>query len=123
MGAALSGTMKSLIATATEHANNRVQFGKKLREFGSIKGKLATMAARAYGAESMAYLLASNMDRGATDFQLDAAVSKVYASEAAWYVADEAIQILGGLGYMHALQVERVCRDLRIFRIFEGKCC
>lgn len=60
------------------------------------------------------------MDRGYTDFQLEAAISKVYASEAAWFVVDEAIQILGGMGFMKSAGLERVMRDTRIFRIFEG---
>merc|ERR1711862_838463 len=60
------------------------------------------------------------MDAGYDDYQLEAAVSKIFASEAAWFVTDEAIQILGGNGYMRALGLEKVMRDLRIFRIFEG---
>lgn len=120
MGAALTGTMKSVLKGVTEHANNRVQFGRKIREYGSIKGKIATMTARAYAAESLAYMLAANMDRGMTDYQIEAAASKVFASDAAWYVADEGIQIMGGLGFMRSLPYERIQRDLRIFRIFEG---
>ena len=54
------------------------------------------------------------------DYQLEAAISKIFASEAAWYVTDEAIQILGGMGYMRDCGLEKVMRDLRIFRIFEG---
>merc|ERR1712018_790489 len=54
------------------------------------------------------------------DYQLEAAISKIFASEAAWFVTDEAIQVLGGNGYMRALGLEKVMRDLRIFRIFEG---
>merc|ERR1711923_240919 len=53
-------------------------------------------------------------------YQLEAAISKVFASEAAWFVTDEAIQILGGMGYMKDCGIEKVMRDLRIFRIFEG---
>ena len=78
------------------------------------------------------------MDSGYDDYQLEAAISKIFASEvtfylfilfilfnlfifqAAWDVTDEAIQILGGNGYMKALGLEKVMRDLRIFRIFEG---
>ncbi len=60
------------------------------------------------------------MDKGYTDFQLEAAISKIYASEAAWYVVDETLQILGGMGYMREAGVEKVLRDVRIFRIFEG---
>ncbi|GBM96318.1 Very long-chain specific acyl-CoA dehydrogenase, mitochondrial [Araneus ventricosus] len=71
-------------------------------------------------AESMAYMVSGNMDRGYVDFQLEAAISKVYASEVAWYVVDEAIQILDGMGFMRSAGLDRVLRDLRIFRRFEG---
>ena len=54
------------------------------------------------------------------DYQLEAAISKVFASEAAWFVIDEAIQVLGGLGYMKDYGLEKVMRDLRIFGIFDG---
>lgn len=120
MAAALSGTMKGLITKAADHAGNRVQFGNKLEKYGAIQEKLARMAMCQYVTESMAYMLSANMDQGATDFQLEAAISKIYASEAAWFVADECIQILGGMGYMKDCGAERVMRDLRIFRIFEG---
>ncbi len=120
MGATLTGTMKAVLQGATEHARTRVQFGKTIREYESVQNKLATMASRLYATESLAYMLAANMDRGMTDYQIEAAISKVYASESAWFVADEGIQILGGLGFMRALPFERIQRDLRIFRIFEG---
>lgn len=68
----------------------------------------------------MAYMIAANMDLGSQDYHLEAAISKVFGSESAWYVCDEAIQILGGMGFMKEAGLERVLRDLRIFRIFEG---
>lgn len=68
----------------------------------------------------MAYMISGNMDRGSQDYHLEAAISKVFASEAAWYVCDEAIQIMGGMGFMKETGLERIMRDLRIFRIFEG---
>lgn len=120
MAAALSGTQKSLIAQAVDHAANRVQFGQKIIQFGVIQEKLARMAMKHYVTESMAYIVCGLMDQGFKDFQLEAAISKIYASEAAWEVADECVQILGGMGYMKDCGTERVMRDLRIFRIFEG---
>merc|ERR1711923_578820 len=73
-----------------------------------------------YATESQAYMVSGIMDSGASDYQLEAAISKVFASDGAWFVTDEAIQILGGMGYMKDCGIEKVMRDLRIFRIFEG---
>ncbi|XP_055595023.1 very long-chain specific acyl-CoA dehydrogenase, mitochondrial [Uranotaenia lowii] len=120
MAATLSGTMRACIQKATEHATNRVQFGRKLETYGGIQEKLAKMAMHHYATQSMAYMISGNMDSGSTDYHLEAAISKVFASESAWYVCDEAIQILGGMGFMKDAGLERVMRDLRIFRIFEG---
>ncbi|EDV96496.1 GH15160 [Drosophila grimshawi] len=120
MGATLSGTMKKCIEIATEHANNRVQFGQKIKTFGTIQEKLARMNILQYATESMAFMIAQNMDSGSQDYHLETAISKIYASECAWQVCDEAIQILGGMGFMRETGLERIMRDLRIFRIFEG---
>ncbi|CAF0951253.1 unnamed protein product [Brachionus calyciflorus] len=120
MAAALSGTMKFSIKKAVEHATNRVQFGKHIIHYGAIQEKLARMAMLQYVTESMAYMLSANMDKGSLEFQIEAAISKVFASESAWAVTDEAIQILGGMGFMRDTGLERVLRDIRIFRIFEG---
>lgn len=120
MGAALSGTMRSVIQKATDHATNRIQFGSRIDGYGAIQEKIAKMSMIHYATESMAYMVAGTMDAGYDDYQLEAAISKIFASEAAWFVTDEAIQVLGGNGYMRALGLEKVMRDLRIFRIFEG---
>ncbi|XP_061405253.1 very long-chain specific acyl-CoA dehydrogenase, mitochondrial [Lethenteron reissneri] len=120
MAAALNGTMKASISKAVEHAANRTQFGSKIHTYGTIQEKIARMIMLQYTTEAMAYMISANMDSGATEFQIEAAISKVFASEAAWKVTDECIQILGGMGFMKDCGVERVMRDLRIFRIFEG---
>ncbi|XP_030151981.1 very long-chain specific acyl-CoA dehydrogenase, mitochondrial isoform X2 [Lynx canadensis] len=120
MAAALAGTMKGIIAKAVDHATNRTQFGDKIHNFGLIQEKLARMAILHYVTESMAYMVSANMDQGSTDFQIEAAISKIFGSEAAWKVTDECIQVMGGMGFMKEPGVERVLRDLRIFRIFEG---
>ncbi|XP_029067061.1 very long-chain specific acyl-CoA dehydrogenase, mitochondrial isoform X2 [Monodon monoceros] len=130
MAAAMAGTMKGIIAKAVDHAANRTQFGEKIHNFGMIQEKLARMAMLQYVTESMAYMVSANMDQGSTDFQIEAAISKIFGSEAAWKVTDDCIQIMGGMGFMKGCMiclplwqepgVERVLRDLRIFRIFEG---
>ncbi|XP_062239995.1 very long-chain specific acyl-CoA dehydrogenase, mitochondrial [Platichthys flesus] len=120
MAAALCGTMKGVITKAVDHAANRTQFGSKIHNYGAIQEKLARMAMLEYVTESMAYMISGNMDSGASEFQIEAAISKIFASEAAWTVTDECIQVMGGMGFMKDCGVERVMRDLRIFRIFEG---
>ncbi|PNF25569.1 Very long-chain specific acyl-CoA dehydrogenase, mitochondrial [Cryptotermes secundus] len=120
MAACLAGTMRAVTRKAVDHATTRLQFGRRIDSFGTIQEKLARMSTLQYVTESMAYMISGNMDSGSTDFHLEAAISKVFASEAAWTVTDEAIQILGGMGFMKECGLERVMRDLRIFRIFEG---
>nr|XP_040036219.1 very long-chain specific acyl-CoA dehydrogenase, mitochondrial [Gasterosteus aculeatus aculeatus]XP_040036220.1 very long-chain specific acyl-CoA dehydrogenase, mitochondrial [Gasterosteus aculeatus aculeatus] len=120
MAAALSGTMKGVINKAVDHAANRTQFGNKIHNYGVIQEKVARMAMLQYVTESMAYMISGNMDSGAKEFQIEAAISKIFASEAAWTVTDECVQVMGGMGYMKDTGLERVMRDLRIFRIFEG---
>nr|XP_053644634.1 very long-chain specific acyl-CoA dehydrogenase, mitochondrial-like [Cherax quadricarinatus] len=85
-----------------------------------LQEKLSRMAMLHYVSESMTYMISSNMDAGSKDYHLEAAISKCFASEAAWTVTDEAIQVMGGMGFMKETGLERVLRDLRIFRIFEG---
>lgn len=120
MAGTLAGTMTTCIAKATEHATQRVQFGKRLEEYGGVQEKLARMAMLQYVTQSMAYMVSGNMDGGSQDYHLEAAISKIFASEAAFWVCDESIQILGGMGFMRDTGLEKVLRDLRIFRIFEG---
>ncbi|XP_053666912.1 very long-chain specific acyl-CoA dehydrogenase, mitochondrial-like [Anopheles marshallii] len=120
MSGTLAGTMAHCIRKAAEHATTRVQFGQKIENFGNVQEKLARMAMHQYVSQSMGYMISGNMDAGHTDYHLEAAISKVFASEAAWYVCDEAIQILGGNGFMSASGLEKFLRDIRIYRIFEG---
>uniref|UniRef100_A0A668S778 Very long-chain specific acyl-CoA dehydrogenase, mitochondrial n=1 Tax=Oreochromis aureus TaxID=47969 RepID=A0A668S778_OREAU len=114
MAAALSGTMKSVIAKAADHAANRTQFGNKIHNYGAIQEKVARMTMLQYVTESMAYMISGNMDSGATDFQIEAAISKIFASVRNCVLFLEHINVCSDAG------MERVMRDLRIFRIFEG---
>ncbi|KAK6619623.1 hypothetical protein RUM43_012380 [Polyplax serrata] len=120
MASALSGTMRATTAKAIEFATQRLQFGQKIKEFAGVQEKLGRMAMLQYVTESLAYMISGNMDQGSTDYQVEAAISKCFASESAWTVTDEAIQIMGGMGFMKEPGLERVLRDLRIFKIFEG---
>ncbi|XP_006007880.1 complex I assembly factor ACAD9, mitochondrial [Latimeria chalumnae] len=121
MGSASAGMIKKLIEMTAEYACTRKQFNKKLSEFGLIQEKFATMAQKAYVMESMTYLTAGMMDRpGEPDCSVEAAMVKIFSSEGAWVCVSEALQILGGLGYMKDYPYERYLRDCRILLIFEG---
>lgn len=120
MAAALAGTQKQLIHRACDFAANRKQFTDKIMEYGAIQEKIARMSANHYATESIAYLVSQAMDAKAENYHLEAAIGKIFGSEKAWDCADETIQTMGGMGFMYEQGVEKVMRDLRIFRIFEG---
>jgi len=120
LGGGSVGAMKHVIHHAAVHARDRKQFGQPIAEFGLIKQKLGQMLIDCYAAESTVNLVAHMNDGGKQDYAVEAAISKVFATEALWRTADEALQIAGGLGYMRELPYERVVRDCRINRIFEG---
>jgi acyl-CoA dehydrogenase family member 9 len=120
LGGGSVGGMKKLISLAAAQANQRVQFDKPIREFGLVKQKVGQMIIDCYAAEATVTMVAELVDQGYQDYQVEAAISKVFASEALYRTADEALQIAGGNGYMCEFPYERVVRDSRINRIFEG---
>ncbi|XP_064604825.1 complex I assembly factor ACAD9, mitochondrial-like [Liolophura sinensis] len=121
MGSSGAGIVKKLINMTCDHAITRKQFGKSLCEFQIIQEKFARMAVKAYVMESMSYLTAGVLDSNPNaDMSLEAAMVKIYSSEAVWESVNESLQILGGLGYMKSYPFERYLRDSRILLIFEG---
>ncbi len=120
LAAGCVGGSKRLIKAAAAYANERTQFKHKLRDFGLIKKKFAEMALLTYAAESMTYMTCGLMDRGGRDYAIEAAMSKVFASEAMWTISNECLQVMGGLGYSREYAFERFVRDARINLIFEG---
>jgi acyl-CoA dehydrogenase family member 9 len=120
LGGGSIGAMKRLIEMATLQAKQREQFGKPISEFGLIKQKVGQMVIDCYATEACVTMVAALNDQGFQDYAVEAAISKVFASEALWRTVDEALQIAGGNGYMCDFPYERVMRDSRINRIFEG---
>ncbi|MCB9788525.1 MAG: acyl-CoA dehydrogenase family protein [Deltaproteobacteria bacterium] len=120
LGGGCIGAMKRLIALSAAHATERKQFGQPISEFGLIKQKIGHMVVDCYAAESAVTAVAALSDQGYDDYSVEAAITKVFASEALWRSADEGLQISGGSGYMRELPYERIVRDSRINRIFEG---
>ncbi|XP_035955589.1 complex I assembly factor ACAD9, mitochondrial isoform X2 [Halichoerus grypus] len=121
MGSTVAGMLKKLIEMTAAYACTRKQFNRNLSEFGLIQEKFALMAQKAYVMESMAYLTAGMLDQpGFPDCSIEAAMVKVFSSEGAWQCVSEALQILGGSGYVKDYPYERFLRDSRILLIFEG---
>jgi acyl-CoA dehydrogenase family protein 9 len=120
LGGGCVGGMKRLIGAAAGYAMERRQFGEPIGTFGLIQQKIGHMVVDCYAAEAAVTLVAALSDRGYEDYSVEAAITKVFATEALWRTADEALQVAGGTGYMRETDYERVLRDSRINRIFEG---
>ncbi|MGE3727664.1 MAG: acyl-CoA dehydrogenase family protein [Candidatus Sericytochromatia bacterium] len=114
------GVAKLLIDMSIKYANERKQFGKHIGQFDIIKEKIANMSMLAYGMQCLGYMTAGIVDRGVTDYSIEAAVAKVFSTESLWKICDEAMQIHGGMGYMRELPIERFMRDARLGLIIEG---
>ena len=113
------GRARRVLETATEWAAHRRQFGQPIGRFQGIGFRLADMATELEAAELLTLRAAARLDVGAmTD--ADAAMAKLYASEALGRITDAAVQIFGGMGLMAELPVERWWRDARVERIWDG---
>jgi alkylation response protein AidB-like acyl-CoA dehydrogenase len=138
LGLACVGAMRRILVESTRYANERKQFGIPIGKFHAMREKLASMFARAFAVESMGYRTTGAIDAQAEsidhrapdaagrlvdmveDFAVEASILKVAGSEALWFCADEGVQIHGGYGFSAEYYVERVYRDCRVNRIFEG---
>lgn len=113
------GVAERLIADSVAYATERKQFGRPIFDFQLIQGMLADMKTEAIAARALVLETARKRDAG-ENVTLEAAASKYYASEMVGRVADQAVQIFGGAGYVADHGIERFYRDVRIFRIYEG---
>lgn len=119
LGASSLGSAKEAYELALKYAVARQQFGRPIADFQAIQFKLADMAVRIYTMEQIVYDCANKVDRGESA-TLESSIVKLYCTEAASQVIDEAIQIHGGMGFSRELPLERMYRDARVTRIFEG---
>jgi len=120
LGGGAVGGMKALIAHATQQAQSRKQFDTPIAQFGLVREKIAQMTIDCFAAESVVWMVAHYIDSGDEDYSVEAAMSKVFASEALQRSAYEALQIAAGSGYMRDAPYEQITRDCRILTIFEG---
>ena len=113
------GVAERLIADCVAYATTRTQFGKPIAEHQLIQGMLADSKTEALVARAMVLETAAAKDAG-KDVVMESAAAKYYASEIVGRVADRAVQIFGGAGYIADYGIERLYRDVRLFRIYEG---
>jgi alkylation response protein AidB-like acyl-CoA dehydrogenase len=133
LGVGTIGACKFALAVSARYAKERQQFGKPIGAFGLVATKLAEMALATFVGESMGYrttgLVDQRLERAKSDaarvdaieeFSVEASIIKVFGSEAFNFCADESVQIHGGYGFIEEFEPERMLRDSRINRIFEG---
>jgi len=128
--AACVGLSKRLLEICRKWASERVQWGVPIGQHYAIAGKIAEMAGNVFAMEAITFLTSALVDRKAGDLRIETAMCKMWATEATWRIADEAMQVRGGRGYETAqslegrgedgIPVERFLRDCRINMIFEG---
>ena len=120
LAACCIGQAKLARALAVAHATEREQFGRPIASFGMIQELLAAMDADIYAMEAGTWLTAGLMDAGQHETMLEAACCKMFATERLWQIANDALQVTGGTGFMREYPYERILRDARINMIFEG---
>jgi acyl-CoA dehydrogenase len=113
------GVAERLIADCVAYASQRIQFGKPIAEHQLIQAMLADSKTEALAARALALETAARKDAG-ENTSMEAAAAKYFASEMVGRVADRAVQIFGGAGYIADYGIERLYRDVRLFRIYEG---
>ncbi|OQB07234.1 MAG: Acyl-CoA dehydrogenase [Candidatus Cloacimonetes bacterium ADurb.Bin211] len=120
VGAQAVGVARGAFETAITYSKQRQQFGKPISSFQAIQFMLADMATEIEAARALVYQTARLIDSGAKDYSKESAMCKYFASDVAMKVTTDAVQILGGYGYMKEYPVEKMMRDAKILQIYEG---
>lgn len=114
------GIAQGALEAAVDYARQRVQFDHPISSFQAVQHMLANMATELEAARALVYAVAKTVDSGAKDYAEEAAMAKVFASDVAMKVTEDAMQIFGGVGYMRDYPVEKMMRDAKITQIYEG---
>ena len=120
LSAGITGAAKAARDQGIKWAQTRYQFERPLADFELVQQKIARMSAVTYAMDALLYMVTGMLDRGETDIMVETAITKVFCSDFGWNVIDEALQIMGGEGYMTEHELERAWRDNRIHGIVEG---
>ncbi len=120
VGAQGVGVAQGAFEEAVKFARQRIQFGHPIISFQAIQHMLADMTTSIEAARSLVYSVARFIDSGAKDVSKESAMSKLFATDVAMKVTTDAVQVMGGAGYMKEYPVEKMMRDAKILQIFEG---
>jgi butyryl-CoA dehydrogenase len=120
VGAQGVGVAQGAFEAATMYAKERHQFGSPIISFQAVQHLLADMAIEVEAARSLVYSVARYIDSGAKDVAKESAMAKVFATDVAMKVTVDAVQVMGGAGYMREYPVEKMMRDAKILQIYEG---
>jgi hypothetical protein len=120
LSAGMLGSAKHCMDQSIKWAQTRYQFKRPLADFELVQQKIARMAAYTYAIDAMLYFTTGILDRHDNDIMVETAVCKVFSSEMGWRAINDAMQIMGGEGYMTETEIERAFRDARIYLIVEG---
>jgi butyryl-CoA dehydrogenase len=120
IGALAVGLCQGALDISVEYARNRVQFGKPIISFQAVQHMLANMATETEAARALVYVTARYIDSEAKDISKFSAMAKLFPTDVAMRVTTDAVQVLGGYGYMRDYPVEKMMRDAKILQIYEG---
>ena len=120
IGAIGVGLAQAALDEAVKYARQRIQFDQPIISFQAIQHMLADMATRIEASRALVYSIARTIDAGARDVAKLSAMAKVFATDTAMQVTTDAVQILGGYGYMKDYPVEKMMRDAKVLQIYEG---
>jgi alkylation response protein AidB-like acyl-CoA dehydrogenase len=120
IGAQAVGLAQGAFETAARYTRERVQFGQKIISFQAVQHMLADMATQIEAARALVYSVARYVDSKPRSFSKESAMTKLFPSDMAMRVTVDAVQLLGGYGYMRDFPVEKMMRDAKILQIYEG---